>query len=86
MRVVLQVVRAASVATVVHSSMLATAATGGALQSTVLRSPGTATCTTPMAAYSGTATVREMGSRFVALGINLFGLFDYLTAQRSKKL
>ena len=80
MRVVLQVVRAASVATVVHSSMLATAATGGALQSTVQLTPGAAPCTTAVATYTGTTALRRMGSQFVALGINLFGLFEYLTA------
>jgi uncharacterized membrane protein len=45
MRVALQVFRAATLAAVRHSEMLASTATGGALQSPVLLSPGAAACT-----------------------------------------
>ena len=74
----LQACRAASVAPMDHSTMLAASATGGVLQRTMQLTPGSATCSISMALSTGPAAVRETGFLFVASGINLFDSFDNL--------
>jgi len=65
-----------TVATMVFSTMLATAVTGGVLRRTVPALPGAATWVTTMAMLTGTTTVRQMVFPAVASGINLFYLFE----------
>ncbi|MFT7250246.1 MAG: nicotinamide mononucleotide (NMN) deamidase PncC [Arcticibacterium sp.] len=70
MKAALQDFRAATVAPVEHSSILATSATGGVLQSTIQQIPGTASCSMAVTMSTGAATIRGMGFMFVVSGID----------------
>jgi hypothetical protein len=70
--VVLQACQAAIVSSVEYSTMLASAAVGGALHRhrPFKRTLGSAAWATSMATSSGSKAIRRTGYRFVALGIN----------------
>ena len=74
----LQACRAATVTPMVHSTMLATTATGGVLQSSIQQTPGTASWAIAVAISAGSTAIRGTGFLFVASGINLFDSFDNL--------
>ena len=57
-----------------HSTTLATTVSGGVRQRAVQASPGTATCSTTRAMFTGTTMVSRMGCQFVAFGIDYFSI------------
>ena len=76
MKADLQPFRVASVTTLVISTALAAAVTGGLLQRAQHRSPGTGSYTTITAMYTGATSVRSSGFLFAVFGI--IDSFDYL--------
>ena len=70
-------VATASVA-MARSSMLATSATGGLVQSSVIVAPTTATWTTTTPMPSATTSISRSAFVYVALGIRLFGYLQWV--------